>query len=136
MKIELIDFGFEHKPFRAHFSDAGVDVYTTKDVYISKHSTDKLPLGFGVNIPNGFMGLILPRSGMSTKGLVSELAPIDSGYTGEIHAIISNLNGREQFIPEGTRIAQLVITPVVIAEFTTEIGEARGENGFGSTGTK
>ena len=136
MKIKLLDFGYENPPIRAHYNDAGIDVYTTKTTTVHGHSTSKLPLGFGLEIPNGYMAMVVPRSGMSTKGLVSELAPIDSGYRGEIHAIISNLTPHAQSIPEGTRIAQLVIMPVIMAELSEEIGEERGEQGFGSTGTK
>lgn len=136
MQIKLIDFGYEHPPKRAHYNDAGADVYTTEDIYISRHKTVKLPLGFGIDLPDGFMALVVPRSGMSTQGLVSELSPIDSGYKGEIHAIVSNMNISEHFIPKGTRIAQLVIVPIVVAEFKNEMGEVRGENSFGSTGNK
>ena len=58
----------------------------------------RIPLGFGLIIPDGFAGYVFPRSNMAAKGLVCELPPIDSGYRGEIHAIISNVrvsHGRE-----------------------------------------
>lgn len=71
---------------------------------------------------------------MAVKGLVCELPPVDSGYRGEIHAILSNVSSRTQHIPKGSRIGQLVITPVVIADFVTELGEQRGTGAFGSTG--
>ena len=106
MKIRLIDFGVakEHCPFRPHENDAGADVY------------------------------IFPRSSMAIKGLICELPPIDSGYRGEIHAIISNVSNQEHILKKNTRIGQLVITPVIIADFVFEHGKQRGKNSFGSTG--
>ena len=68
------------------------------------------------------------------KGLVCELPPIDSGYRGEIHAIISNVSTSSQTIHKDTRVGQLVITPVVIADFVLDLGEGRGTGAFGSTG--
>ena len=64
----------------------------------------------------------------------TELPPIDSGYRGEIHAIISNVSTSSQTIHKDTRVGQLVITPVVIADFVLDLGEERGTGAFGSTG--
>ena len=63
---------------------------------------------------------------MAVKGLVCELPPIDSGYRGEIHAIISNISNSRQSISKDTRIGQLVITPVIIADFVFDLGNKRG----------
>ena len=63
---------------------------------------------------------------MAVKGLVCELPPVDSGYRGEIHAIISNVSSTPQELSKGARIGQLVITPVVIADFVTDLGAQRG----------
>ena len=71
---------------------------------------------------------------MAAKGLVCELPPIDSGYRGEIHAIISNVSTSSQTIHKDTRVGQLVITPVVIADFVLDLGNERGTGAFGSTG--
>lgn len=71
---------------------------------------------------------------MAVKGLICELPPIDSGYRGEIHAIISNVSNKEYTLNKGTRIGQLVITPVIIADFVFEHGRQRGMDAFGSTG--
>ncbi len=68
------------------------------------------------------------------KGLVCELPPIDSGYRGEIHAILSNVSSQPHTVSKGSRIGQLVITPVIIADFVTDLGTERGTRGFGSTG--
>ena len=93
-----------------------------------------VPLGFGIEVPDGYAGYVFPRTSMAVKGLVCELPPVDSGYRGEIHAIISNVSNKPQELPKGSRVGQLVITPVVIAEFVTELGGQRGTGGFGSTG--
>ena len=94
----------------------------------------RIPLGFGLMIPDGYAGYVFPRSSMAAKGLVCELPPIDSGYRGEIHAIISNVSSESQILRKDTRVGQLVITPVLIADFVLDLGEARDIGAFGSTG--
>lgn len=141
MKIKIIDFGYEKLPVRAHYNDAGADVYACPHIN-SEHykirlwpnSTTKVPLGFGVEIPDGYVGFIFPRSGLSSKGISCELSPIDSGYRGEIHAIMTNHTTTDFWIGRGERVGQLVILPVVLADFVTELGEERGAAAFGSTG--
>lgn len=136
MKIRLIDFGVtkERCPFLAHENDAGADVYIPFDCTLKPGDIIKIPLGFGLEIPNGYAGYVFPRSSLAAKGLVCELPPIDSGYRGEIHAIVSNVSNIRQTIKKGARIGQLVITPVIIADFTFNHGEQRNTHAFGSTG--
>ena len=73
---------------------------------------------------------MFPRSSLAVKGLVCELPPIDSGYRGEIHAIVSNVSNIWQTIKKDTRIGQLVITPVIIADFVLDLGTARDTEGL------
>ena len=136
MKIKLIDFGLKegHHPFRPHGNDAGADVYMPYDCTLKPGEIAKIPLGFGIEVPDGFAGYVFPRSSMAVKGLVCELTPVDSGYRGEIHAIISNVSNKEQTIKKDSSVGQLVITPVVIADFVEEKGKERGTGAFGSTG--
>lgn len=139
MKIKVIDFGYEKLPFRAHENDAGADVHACfhdnmTSVVISPGGTRKIPLGMGLCLPDGYAAFVFPRSGLSSQGITCELPPIDSGYRGEIHAIVHNGSNKSFKIGQGDRIGQLVITPVVIAEFVTEIGKERGADAFGSTG--
>ena len=136
MKIKLIDFGVpeSRRPFRPHGNDAGADVYMPYDCTLKPGEIAKIPLGFGIEVPDGFAGYVFPRSSMAVKGLVCELPPVDSGYRGEIHAIISNVSNKEQTIKKDTRVGQLVITPIVIADFVADKGEERGTGAFGSTG--
>ena len=133
MKIQLIDFGGK-SPERAHANDAGADVFSPRDEVLHPGEICKMPLGVGLRIPDGFAGYIFPRSGLSAQGIVCELPPIDSGYTGEVHAIISNVSKKEYEIKAGDKIGQLVIMPVLIPEFTFEEWKERGTGAFGSTG--
>ena len=138
MKIQIIDFGYEKLPFRAHENDAGADVHACfhdrEFAILWPHETLKVPLGLGLCLPDGYAAFVFPRSGLSSKGITCELPPIDSGYRGEIHAIVTNCSEEKVRINKGDRIGQLVVTPVVIADFVTEMGEERGAAGFGSTG--
>ncbi|MBR4832404.1 MAG: deoxyuridine 5'-triphosphate nucleotidohydrolase [Butyrivibrio sp.] len=141
MKVKIIDYGYENLPLRAHYNDAGADVYACPRfkgeehrIRLWAHSSAKIPLGFGLEIPDGYMGLVFPRSGLSSKGITCELPPIDSGYRGEIHAIMTNNTNTDYWIEKGDRIGQLVIIPVVVADFITDTGEERGTGAFGSTG--
>ena len=75
MKIKLIDFGVpEHqRPYRPHGNDAGADVYLPYDCTLQPGEVAKIPLGFGLEIPDGYAGYIFPRTSMAVKGLVCEL---------------------------------------------------------------
>ena len=136
MKIKIIDYGYEKLPTRAHYNDAGADVYVCfrSPIIIHPHETIKIPLGFGLEVPDGYMACVFPRSGWSTKGIVCELPPIDSGYRGEIHAIVHNGSNDNILIHNGERIGQLVVMPMIVAEFVPELGDQRKSKGFGSTG--
>lgn len=136
MKIKIIDFGYENLPKRAHDNDAGADVYACLDniVRLQPGDTEKIPLGMGLVLPDGYMACVFPRSGLSSRGITCELPPIDSGYRGEIHAIVHNGSHVDFTIKNGDRIGQLVVMPVVVTDFVTETGEERGSDAFGSTG--
>lgn len=135
MKIKLIDYGCGcYLPKRAHANDAGADVHALHNEVIYSHQTKKIPLGLGLCLPDGFAACVFPRSSMASKGVTCEIPPIDSGYRGEIHAIITNNSDAQYNIEAGDRIGQLVIFPVVLADFVKEEGPQRGNNGFGSTG--
>lgn len=136
MKIKLIDFGLTpgHNPFRVHENDAGADVYMPYDCTLQPGEIVKVPLGFGLILPDGYAGFVFPRSSMAEKGLTCELPPVDSGYRGEIHAIISNVSNKVQTIHKETRVGQLVITPIIIADFVFDLRKERGTDAFGSSG--
>lgn len=143
MTIKLLDFGLSewiktkgetYLPKRAKYNDAGSDVRSLSNITVPAHSVCKIPLGFGVVIPDGLMGLLLPRSGLNSKGITVLFSPIDSGYRGELAINVYNTTDSPYEIKEGDRIGQLVIMPCVLANFAWELGEERKDNGFGSTG--
>lgn len=110
-------------PTHSHPFDAGWDCYAQSDGEGLKG------LGFSIDIPNGYVGLILPRSSMNLKGAYSAIGVIDSGYEGEVKAIIKNAE-----IKKGDKICQLLIIPTPIPELVIDLDNSRGTKGFGSTG--
>ena len=137
MKVKIIKFKENVKlPFRAHYNDAGADVYSLEDYILEPHTTAKLPLGFGMELPDGFQCNVYPRSGLSSKGIISQIPPIDSGYTGEVHAIITNTTDKQYIIKKDDKIAQLVVTPILLVDFVESLGEEKGANVFCSTDKK
>ena len=95
-----------------------------------------------LEVPKGCAGLIYARSGLACKkGLApaNKVGVIDCDYRGEVMVALHNHSEASQTVAKGERIAQLVITPYVVADFeeADELSETvRGEGGFGSTGTK
>ena len=80
VKINVLDYKSGCKaPSRKHYNDAGADVYTSTSINIMPHETMLIPLGFSVEVPDGHMACIFPRSSMALRGLVCEIPPIDSG---------------------------------------------------------
>ncbi|MGZ8624698.1 MAG: dUTP diphosphatase [Actinomycetota bacterium] len=130
-------------PARAHPGDAGLDLRSSVDVEVAPGERAMVPTGLAVAIPEGHAGLVLPRSGLASRhGLTLANAPglIDAGYRGEIVCAVVNLDrGRPVRIARGDRIAQLVIVAVPDLEpaWVDKLPpSARGEGGFGSTGTR
>jgi len=136
MKIEVIKFKGYKAPNRAHYNDSGADVFTPEDIVLPAGKITKVPTGMGIKLPDGYDAVIHCKSGLSSNlGIIAANAPIDAGYTGEIHAILYNTNDVDVLLEAGTKIGQLVIRPVIYAEFVDSLNkEGRGSNGFGSTG--
>jgi dUTP pyrophosphatase len=119
--------------------DVGADLSSTVRAQIEPGETAKIPLGIAVEIPLGYAGYILPRSGLASKGIGVWSPPIDPGYRGELHAIVYNSNRMSFWVNAGDRIAQLVVMPAPVAEFehVFELSEtSRGSKGFGSSGIR
>jgi dUTP pyrophosphatase len=128
-------------PTRAHKGDAGLDLYACEAAHIGPGERWSVGTGVAVEIPEGHAGLVLPRSGLAKKhgiALVNSPGLIDSGYRGEIRVLLLNTDPAETFrVEPGDRIAQLVISPIALAEpvETASLAEsARGDGGFGSSG--
>lgn len=134
MKLKLIDYGYKKAPERAHDNDSGADIFAVHDVLLEPRTTTKVGIGLGVKIPDGYDIVLHCKSGMSSKGIWVSNAPIDAGYAGEIYAILYNATDHPILIKEGEKISQMVIRPVIYADYVTDLIDTRGADGFGSTG--
>lgn len=122
---------------------AGADLYSAmqEDVIIAPETTKFIKTGIAIEIPEGLVGLIYARSGMACKkGLApaNKVGVIDSDYRGEIMVALYNHSDSSVTVASGDRIAQLVLTPYIKADFeeADELDDTvRGDGGFGSTGT-
>ena len=123
---------------------AGADLYACIDeaVIINPGETHMIPTGLAMELPMGYAGLIYPRSGMASKrGLApaNKVGVVDPDYRGEFMVALHNHSLTSQTVEPNERIAQLVITPFITANFeeTEELSDTvRGAGGFGSTGFK
>ncbi|MCG7610269.1 deoxyuridine 5'-triphosphate nucleotidohydrolase [Mycolicibacterium sp. (ex Dasyatis americana)] len=133
-------------PSRAHDGDAGVDLYSARDVELAPGQRELVPTGVAVAIPHGMVGLIHPRSGLAARvglSIVNSPGTIDAGYRGEIKISLINLDpGTPIVVKRGDRIAQLLVQRVELPELVevTSFDEAgladtsRGDGGHGSSG--
>lgn len=127
-------------PRYAHDGDAGLDLRIIHDVTLEPGQRANVGTGVAVEIPQGCVGLVFPRSGLASKHgitLSNSVGVIDSGYRGEIGASLVNTSDETTTIDAGTRVCQLVVMPYVPCDLVAvdELSETeRGANGFGSTG--
>lgn len=141
-------------PSRAHYNDAGLDCYCPEDVvlpalatkghrdpfgggnpYLSVGGTPVMvPLGFSLDVPDGYMAVIKPRSSFNKAGIWTAIGTCDSGYHGEYKAVFVNLTPDDVVLKKGDRICQIVIEPVVLADLVESLGDEREGGGFGSSG--
>lgn len=128
-------------PSYAHPGDAGADLRAREDVVLQPGERRLVPTGVAIALPEGFVALIHPRSGLATRhGLTIVNAPgtVDAGYRGEIAVTLLNTDASQPIeLHRGDRIAQMVIQRVEYAQFNPvdELsGSVRGTGGFGSTG--
>lgn len=124
-------------PNRAHRKDAGLDLRTTKGGWIFPKCRRTFGTGTHVAIPEGYVGLLTSKSGMMQKMGVTSRGTIDSGYTGEIRAVLFNHSWKFVKILPWQKVTQLVILPIITPDL--ELVESldkteRGNGGFGSTG--
>lgn len=125
-------------PTRAHDDDAGYDLTSTHPVHLAPGRRMLVTLGVSVVLDPRTVGLMCPRSGLASRDGITVLnAPgvIDSGYRGELKAVVYNAGHSAVHLPAGTRVAQLVVVPVVTDLGAAPSDKTRGANGFGSTGT-
>jgi dUTP pyrophosphatase len=128
-------------PNYAKGGDAGADIVSAIDVTLEPGERALVPTGISIALPDGYVALVHPRSGLAIKhGVTMVNAPgtVDAGYRGELKLILINHDKNESVsFKRGDRVAQLVIQQVERAEFieVQELpGSGRGTDGFGSTG--
>lgn len=132
----------EFLPSYANVGDAGADLRSTETIEIGARKRALVRTGVSIALPEGYVGLVHPRSGLALKHGITVLnAPgtIDSGYRGEIGVILYNTNNEPFTVYRGDRIAQLVVQKYETASFVLmdSLNETdRGSGGFGSTGVQ
>lgn len=130
-------------PKYAKGGDAGADIVSRIDITLAPGERALVPTGIAIALPDGYVALVHPRSGLAIKHgvtMVNSPGTVDAGYRGELQIILINHDRTDAVsFKRGDRIAQLVIQKVERAEFV-EVehlpGSGRGEGGFGSTGVK
>lgn len=125
-------------PGYAHHGDAGIDLYAACDALVTGE-TVLIPTGVAVAVPDGYVGLVCPRSGLSRYGVTVANAPgvVDSGYRGELMVRLTNTSARPYPVHRGDRIAQLLVVPILRPEVNVVVDlddTERGADGMGSTG--
>lgn len=130
-------------PRYAHHDDAGADLHSAEDFILQPGERRLVPTGLAVAIPEGWVGLVHPRSGLAARhgvSIVNAPGTIDAGYRGEIKVMLINTDPSTPVgFDRGDRIAQLLLQEVAQADFTPvdELPETvRGAGGFGSSGIK
>ena len=152
MKIKVTKLSPEVKlPTRAHYNDAGLDCYCQEDVVLPGILKEvettmgrrygfvggtpvMVPLGFSLDVPDGYMAVIKPRSSFNKAGIWTGIGTCDSGYHGEYKAVFVNLTSDDIILKKGDRICQIVIEPVILADLVEDLGDEREDGGFGSSG--
>ena len=128
-------------PSYAKGGDAGADIVTAIDITLAPGERSLVPTGISIALPDGYVALVHPRSGLAIKHgvtMVNSPGTVDAGYRGELKLILINHDPKESVsFKRGDRVAQLVIQQVERALFVEvqELpGSRRGTDGFGSTG--
>jgi dUTP pyrophosphatase len=128
-------------PSYAHPGDAGADLVTTIDIDLAPGERALIPTGIAIALPEGYVALIHPRSGLAARhgiSIVNTPGTVDAGYRGEIKVLLINHDRTESVqLSRGDRIAQLVIQRFERAAFIAVDDlpdSSRGAGGYGSTG--
>lgn len=130
----------EFLPIYAKPGDAGADLRSREETVVPARGRMMVKTGVSIALPDGFVGLVHPRSGLAAKHGITVLntpGTVDAGYRGEIAVNLYNTSDEDFPVAVGDRIAQLVIQRVEVAQFirVEKLPESdRGEGGFGSTG--
>lgn len=125
-------------PSYAHPGDAGLDMYSNETVEIPAGEVRKIKSGISLEIPEGYVGLVWDKSGLSMNHAIKSLGGVvDAGYRGEVTFGMINLGKESYTFEKGHKVAQMLIQKVetVEVEEVSELNDtSRGTGGFGSTG--
>ena len=142
VQVKVINKGSQPLPAYATTQSAGMDLRADIDCPITLKPMERrlIPTGLYIALPKGYEAQVRPRSGLALKHGITVLntpGTVDADYRGELMVLLINFSAEDFIINAGERIAQMVITPFLTAEFveTAELDETeRGAGGFGSTG--
>lgn len=124
-------------PTRGHAQDAGLDLYARETKTVPLYGYEEFDTGVHVELPPGSCGLLVSKSGLNINRNLISTGLIDEGYSGSIKVKLYNLGDKDQRIPKGAKISQLLILPVMTMNpvlVEEVVGGDRGSDGFGSTG--
>lgn len=125
-------------PQKAHPDDAGWDLFSPKPDIVPRRGSTVIDTGVHVAIPKGYAGMLVSKSGLSTRHDLISDGLIDAGYTGSIRVKLYNLGDVSYMLDRGDKISQLVFIPIAepdLIESAVPLPETeRGDKGFGSSG--
>ena len=132
MKIKLLNENAQ-MPCKSHELDCGLDLFLPQRIVLNPHETVCIGLGLSVEIPEGYAGVLVPRSSIAKKGILIHAAIIDPGYKGEIHLVATNCTCDSIWtFNKGDRLCSLVCYNILNPTINPE--DNRGTGGLGSTG--
>lgn len=138
MKLNIKKIHPEAKvPTRAHYDDAGIDMYACGEHSVAPGMTVMIPIGIAMEIEEGYVGLIWDKSSIGSKGIKTLGGVIDAGYRGEISIMVHNLGKDVYTFSHGHKVAQILIQKIEFPDIeeVEELSDSkRGTGGFGSTG--
>ena len=123
-------------PNKAHEDDGGIDLYSAEDKVVKARDCAVFDTQTRFQIPRGYAGLLVSKSGLNMKGLTST-GLIDCGYTGTVRVKLYNNSDKDYHVKAGDKISQLMVVPILnekLEQVDTLEDTERGENGFGSSG--
>ena len=121
-------------PSRAHETDACFDLRASESSVVANGATGMVPLGWSMQLQQGWEALIRGRSGLASRGVLAHLGTIDHLYRKEVKVILHNFSGADFVVEAGDRIAQMTFAPVFPVRLEAGQVEMTGRGGFGSTG--
>lgn len=135
MYLRFIKFNENVKmPVRMHNSDTGADFFLLENITLEAHETKVIGLGWGVEIPVGYTGKLQVRTSVAKLGIHIHQCAIDAGYTGEIHAIVTNMSNTPITFEKNNRIGYLEVYSCVYPIFIENAECDRKDGCIGSTG--